>query len=214
VHVHTMSTVVDLFSQQLLISSILLESLMPPRFKNAAATRENMLAAGRRRFLGESYENVGLRDIAADAGVDVALVGRYFGSKEELFREVLRSTSDEWLDHGIGAAELPAWLAALATREHGSGTEDVERLLIILRSASSPKAAEIVRDSFHADVLEPVARLLSGRDPEMRASVALSLLMGTKILRTIMDVEPLCRCDVGDVRARLTTLLTVALAEG
>jgi AcrR family transcriptional regulator len=187
---------------------------MPPRIKNAAATRENMLAAGRRRFLSESYENVGLRDIAADAGVDVALVGRYFGSKEELFREVLRSTPGEWLDPAVSADELPAWLAALATREHGSGADDVERLLIILRSASSPKAAEIVRDSFCADVLEPVARLLSGPEPEMRASVALSLLMGTKILRTIMDVEPLCRCDGTEVRARLTKLLAEALAEG
>lgn len=62
------------------------------RRKDALTTRAEMLAAARRRFLMESYENVGLRDIARDVGVDVALVSRYFGSKEELFREVLHGS--------------------------------------------------------------------------------------------------------------------------
>jgi AcrR family transcriptional regulator len=185
---------------------------MPPRIRNAAATRAAMLAAARRRFLAESYENVGLRDIAGDAGVDVALVGRYFGSKEALFREVLRSVRGEWLDASVAPADLPAWLAALATQEHRPGDrEDVERLLVILRSASSPNAAPIVRDSFRENVLEPVARLLSGPDPETRASMALSILMGTAVLRTVMGVEPLCGCDPETVRARLTRLLAAAL---
>ena len=52
------------------------------RTRNAAATRDSILTAARGRFLADSYEAVGLRDIAGDAGVDVALVGRYFGGKE------------------------------------------------------------------------------------------------------------------------------------
>lgn len=186
---------------------------MSTRVKNAAATRENILAAARCRFLQESYENVGLRNIAADAGVDVALTGRYFGSKEELFKEVLRGTRGPWLDPAVTAADLPGWLAGLATQKHPPGErEDIERLLIILRSASSPAPAEVVRQTFRANVLDPVAALLSGPDAETRASVALSLLIGTTILRTIMGVEPLAECDVGAVRARLTALFAAALA--
>jgi AcrR family transcriptional regulator len=185
---------------------------MATRIKNAAATRETMLASARRRFLQESYENVGLRDIAADAGVDVALVSRYFGSKEDLFREVLRSR-DGWLETAIGPAELPAWLATLATREQScEDFENFERLLIILRSASSPKAAEIVRASFRDNVLDPLSNMLTGPDAELRASVALSLLMGTTILRTIMDVKAPRECDGEAVRAKLTRLLAAALA--
>ena len=60
------------------------------RQRNAAATREAILRAARCHFLTDSYESVGLRDIAGAACVDVALVGRYFGGKEELFRQVLR----------------------------------------------------------------------------------------------------------------------------
>jgi len=186
---------------------------MRTRVKNAAATRENILAAARRRFLQESYENVGLRNIAADVGVDVALTCRYFGSKEELFKEVLRGTRGPWLDPTVTAADLPEWLAALATQEHRRGErEDIERLLIILRSASSPTPAKVVRQTFRANVLDPVAALLGGPDAETRASVALSLLMGTTILHTIMGVEPLAECDAGAVRARLTILFAAALA--
>jgi AcrR family transcriptional regulator len=183
------------------------------RIKNAAATREMILASARARFLKESYENVGLRDIAADAGVDVALVGRYFGSKEGLFKEVLRGDSGPWLDSEVTAAALPAWLATLATKEHDPGErEDVERLLIILRSASSPTPATVVQQSFRENVLEPVAKLLDGPDPEVRASLALSLLIGTTVLRTIMGMEPLRQCDTAAVRTRLTALFADALA--
>ncbi|MEA3011130.1 MAG: hypothetical protein QOJ91_2822 [Sphingomonadales bacterium] len=187
---------------------------MTRRQKNAAATRDALLAAARRRFLEESYENVGLREIAGDAGVDVALVSRYFGSKEALFREVMRKAPSEALNPDISPDRLPGWLAEMATREDGSDGVNIERLLIILRSASSPKAARIVQDSFREDVLDPVAALIRGDEPEMRASLALSLLIGTTILRTIMRVDAICECDSTAVRARLERLLAVALSDG
>ncbi|HEX9955249.1 MAG TPA: TetR/AcrR family transcriptional regulator [Allosphingosinicella sp.] len=188
---------------------------MSPRVKNAAATREAMLASAGRRFLQESYENVGLRDIAGDAGVDVALVSRYFGSKEGLFREVLRGSKGDWLAAGVTRETLPAWLTCLAIRNHTleDDRQDLERLLLILRSASSPKAARIVHESFRENVLTPVADLVEGENPEMRASLALSLVIGSTILRTIMEVDAFSTCDAGPVRERLLTLFQAALAE-
>jgi AcrR family transcriptional regulator len=186
---------------------------MPPRAKCAASTREIMLASARRRFLEESYENVGLRDIAGDAGVDVALVGRYFGSKENLFHEVLRGTQRDWLDRAVGAEELPGFLAALVLRkEETEGREDLDRLLIILRSASSPKAAELVRIAFREDVIEPIARLLPGPDAELRVAVAFSILTGTTVMRTFMGVEPLLGCEEQMLQGKLARLLKDALA--
>ena len=57
--------------------------------RNAGDTRARILAAARVRFALDAYENVGTRDIAADAGVDAALVNRYFGGKEKLFDEAI-----------------------------------------------------------------------------------------------------------------------------
>jgi AcrR family transcriptional regulator len=186
---------------------------MIPRARCAASTRELMLASARRRFLEESYENVGLRDIAGDAGVHVALVGRYFGSKESLFHEVLRGMRCDWLDPGIGAGELPEFLAAMVLRkEEAEDREDLDRLLIILRSASSPQASELVRTAFREDVIEPVARLLSGPDAELRVAVAFSILTGTTVMRSFMGVEPLAGCDEHRLERKLVKLLRDALS--
>src|ERR1700757_1476077 len=55
------------------------------RPRNASQTRADILAAARRRFGAEGYERTTLRAVAADVGVDAALVIRYFGSKQDLF---------------------------------------------------------------------------------------------------------------------------------
>src|SRR5688572_69165 len=127
-----------------------------PRAKSAAATKQAMLEAAHGRFLRESYENVGLREIAGDVGVDVALVSRYFGSKEDLFREVLGMGSNkEIFPAEIANDAIPAYLAALFLAQDDDPDERVERFLILLRSASSPVASQIVREALRRDVLMP-----------------------------------------------------------
>ncbi|QPQ54845.1 TetR/AcrR family transcriptional regulator [Allosphingosinicella flava] len=186
-----------------------------PRARNAAATREIILAAAWRRFLNESYDNVGLRDVAGDAGVDVALVSRYFGGKEGLFRAVLSHGKEGKLDGLADAASLPARLAAMATEQApDEGCGNMEHLLIILRSASSPAAASIVRSAFSADVLEPLAALIGGERAEQRAAMAMAVMMGTAIIRSVMAVETVCEGACRhDVARRIERLLEVALEE-
>jgi AcrR family transcriptional regulator len=186
---------------------------MPPPTRNAAATREAILVAARQRFLRDSYEAVVLRDVASDVGVDVSLIGRYFGSKEQLFREVLRYGKERIEDLGLTAETLPAYLASLALPAGDDGDcGHIEKLQMILRSVSSAKAAQIVQKSFYEDVLRPIAALLPGDDAETRASVAMSLLTGTTFMRAIMGVGALNQCDCSYVRADMEGLFAAALA--
>lgn len=182
------------------------------RPKNAAATRDAILAAARARFLQDSYDGVGLRDIAGDAGVDVALVSRYFGGKEKLFAEVLGKKDPDWLPADTRAADLPALLTTLfMNHDEAEHREHAEHLLIILRSASSPKAAEIVRDALRGGVLEPLAAHLDGPNADARASLAMAVWMGATMLRTVMPMEPMCGgCDV--VGSRIAALYEAALS--
>ncbi len=184
---------------------------MPPA-RNAAATRDKLLAAARSRFLQESYDSVGLREVAREAGVDVALIGRYFGSKEELFRAVLRKEEHHWDELRAAAGSLPDYLADVFSSEPARDAEHIENLLIMLRSAASPQAAGIVSSAFHKDVLEPYAKVLDDPHAETRAAMALSVLMGTTIVRTIMKLEGAYGCEASAFRARLAELLKVALA--
>ena len=186
----------------------------PARARNAAATRHAILVAATARFLQDSYECVGLRDIARDAGIDVALVSRYFGSKEELFGEVLRGERDDKELLEGDTTDLPSRLADLMLDKGCANDRDnVERLLIILRSASSPKAAEIVRGALRHDMLEPFAELIGGRNAGVRSSFVMAIFMGTTILRTVMQVGPLCEEDRGVVRRKLEQLFQAALSE-
>jgi AcrR family transcriptional regulator len=191
--------------------------MIPPttaRSRNAAATRCTILEAARRRFALESYDNVGLREIAGDAGVDPALIGRYFGGKEQLFREVLRGDKQPIMQD-VEPRDFAEHLATLLMQKMddvcGNEADRTQQLLILLRSASSPKAAEIIRESMNEDVLRPVASALVGADAEVRAALCLAILMGTGILRSSLALGALSNPDPEVLRERLVRLFEAAL---
>ncbi|MEI9926938.1 MAG: TetR family transcriptional regulator [Sphingomonas sp.] len=189
----------------------------PPRLRNAAATRQAILASARRHFARDSYENVGLREIAGDAGIDPALIGRYFGSKEQLFAEAVRGEDRDMLQD-IPRERLADHLAALLTDESrqdcGAAAAKIDKLLILLRSASSPHASQIIREAMSEDMLRPIIRSVGGADAEARASLCLAVLMGVGILRSAMTLDSLCVIDKDLLRRRLTALFSTALADG
>src|SRR5262249_34671221 len=55
-----------------------------------SGTREAILAAARTRFGDYGYDGATIRGIAADAGVDAALVHHFFGTKERLFAAAMQ----------------------------------------------------------------------------------------------------------------------------
>ncbi len=185
-----------------------------PRVRNAAATRQAILAAARRHFARESYENVGLREIARDVGVDPALVSRYFGGKEELFRDVLQDESKGTLFDGVAASDLPAFMVSLIL-DVDDDSEDVaahiDRLMIVLRSATSPKASAMVYEAIDQIVLAPIVARLGTPDARLRAALALTVLMGSGIVRNIMSAKSLSDAEEAALRRHLTTLFDAAL---
>lgn len=183
----------------------------PPgvRARNAAATRAAILAAARVRFSHDSYDNVGVRDIASDAGVDAALVSRYFGSKEELFAEVLScgGKPSELLE--AGREGLAARAAGLLLEEPKDGK--LEDLMIMLESASSPRAGDLVRQSIRERFHGPVAQIIGGENAELRARLFGSVLMGLAIARSLNGDYEADLATRERLTARLTELLQHAL---
>lgn len=167
-----------------------MHDILAVKKRDSTATRSAILTAAYQRFLRESYDSIGLREIAGDAGVDVAMIGRYFGGKEGLFREVLADEERRYLfREPQSAAELPAFLAQLVVEDESEDRHHrMEMFIIMLRSASSPKAGGIIRKLVGSDVLEPLTKLIGGDRGEIRASMLLTILMGTGVLRTIMMV--------------------------
>jgi AcrR family transcriptional regulator len=64
----------------------------PGRRPGASGTREAILVAARARFAEVGYDRATIRAIAVQAGVDPALVIRFFGSKQHLFLDAIEMT--------------------------------------------------------------------------------------------------------------------------
>ncbi len=181
---------------------------MPRRRRDAGATRAAILEAATRRFAGEGYERAGVRSIAADAGVTAALINRYFGSKAGLFAEVV--------DHAFALGDLvDGDRATLATRlarfmvfgkEGGEGPSHTP-LLLLLRSATEPRAAEMLRESLDRRNLRALAETLGGPDAAARAAIMLAQLVGFAILERMIRTEGFAtvdrECLVGLIAASL-----------
>ena len=79
--------------------------------KGKTATRAAILEAAKKLFAAKGFGAATVRDICTEAGANIALVSRYFGSKSELYAEVCRSLFDglaaplSQLDAGIATAE-------------------------------------------------------------------------------------------------------------
>jgi AcrR family transcriptional regulator len=154
------------------------------RPRNAAATRAAILAAANARFMAESYDQVGMRDIARDVGVDPALISRYFGSKEDLFSNVIE-------DCGTGSDLMEGDRATFGQRVaheviYGPRKEFKLRwLLLMLRSIASPKAAEVIQKHSNARFIEPFTEWVGGEDAAIRARLAAGLIMGLTVSRDL-----------------------------
>jgi AcrR family transcriptional regulator len=70
--------------------------------------RERIMAGAKRAFMASGFRATSVPQIAAEAGVSVGLIYRYFPSKEELFLAVCQASTDAQLD------ELAAALSQIA----------------------------------------------------------------------------------------------------
>src|SRR3989449_9953158 len=65
------------------------------RRRDAAGTREALLAAGTELFAERGYEGVPVSAIAQNAGVNKAMINYHFGGKRKLYLAIVSATFSE-----------------------------------------------------------------------------------------------------------------------
>jgi AcrR family transcriptional regulator len=160
-----------------------------PKLSKSERTRAAILASARRLFAETGYEGASVRDIAADAAVDPALVIRYFGSKDALFAQAAEFT--------LGTPDLsrePGTMGEKFVRHFlriWEGADASGGLPILLRSAASnDHAAARVRDIFVGQVLPIVSALTGAEGAAQRAGLISSQMLGLAMCRYILKLPP------------------------
>jgi AcrR family transcriptional regulator len=160
-------------------------------------TREAILSAARTAFSARGYTAASLREIAASAGVDPALVVHYFGSKRGLFATAIGVPADvDALLAQIGAGPVNE-LGERLVRFYLNLTDAPDSPVVaLLRSAASDDiAAAMIREFITDEVIARLVDRLDEPDAAMRASLVGSQMVGMAVLRRVVGVEPLASAD-------------------
>ena len=169
------------------------------RRRDAAATRAALLDAAVTLFTDRGYDRTTVRDIAARAGVNQALLFRYFGSKDELFAAVLAEQSRHLLGTSSPEQLLDRVLRRMLDPETPADRSSL--LYALLRSSGHDSAAQVIRRELGEDYGRVLSSLSDTADAELRADLVLAWLFGIGLVRSVFGKEPLASAD-GDVVRR------------
>jgi len=166
-----------------------------PRTGNAD-TRQDILDAARSAFASDGYGQSTIRRIAADAGVDPALVHHYFGTKADLYaatiempinpsilESVLRDVPIEQMGERMASLFFSIW----------SDPDARAPLLATLSGAITGHGLGI--EAFQGFVADGLVRAIlphvGGKDRALNVDLAVGHLVGVAVLRYVVGVEPL-----------------------
>jgi AcrR family transcriptional regulator len=142
--------------------------------------------------------------------VNVALIARYFGNKEGLFRACLAGTADELersIPEDVTLERLPGFIAQQLT---GAKNDDYPtRILLLLRSSGDERADEIRMGILHS-FAERLA-VMSGGASLLDAQVLLAATLGLAILRSA-GLQPLTAADQEQLSGPLHRMINALLA--
>jgi AcrR family transcriptional regulator len=159
-------------------------------------TRAAILDAAQKLFAQHGHDRTTVRDIAAKASIDPALVIRYFGSKDELF---VRAAAFDLSMPDLSKVKRSQIGDTLIRRFLELG-EGFTGMTVLLRSAASNDyAASRVRELFAAQVLPAFARVGSRADAAERAGLVASQLLGLALCRYILKIPPVAEMSAQEI---------------
>ncbi|NUR89775.1 MAG: TetR family transcriptional regulator [Nonomuraea sp.] len=177
------------------------------RPRGREATRQRLLEAARALFSEHGYELVTVRQIAAAADANIALVGRYFGSKAGLFGAVLEGEPTIARIFDGDPSHLPRRLAEYAAARMNADPES-PILRSLERSAGDPEIQALVRERLNSAVIGPLSEQLTASDAHARARMATAVFLGIGSMRRVLGPEPATAADVDRLAAMFEICLT------
>ncbi|RZT85075.1 TetR family transcriptional regulator [Pseudonocardia sediminis] len=200
--------------------------------RGAEETRRALLTAAEELFTSAGYDRTSVRAIADRAGVNQALLFRYFGNKEALFAQVVAAQGLDVLHGGPPEELLERTLRSILLRAEGGG-ESGGLFDSALRSAASSEAVNAVRDELGTAYTKAFAALADGgrapgsgtegtvatggtgpADAALRAELLLGWMLGINLLRNVFRSEAVASADPDVVVGHVSRAAAALLHDG
>ena len=191
----------------------------PGRRAGQLDTRTQILDAARAQFIDVGYRAATVRAIAADAGVDPALINYFFGSKQHLFGEALalRANPAE-----IIAAEIEGPLSELPQRlltvllETWDQLENQPTLLAIAQAGAGPDSSALTRGFVEEALAAPIIERLQREgvpvdDARLCTALLVTQLVGVIYARYVLAADPVAAIPRQSFIERFTPALTAVV---
>lgn len=178
-------------------------------------TRAEILGAAKSAFAEYGYEGATLRRIAAAAGVDVALVSHYFGSKESLFVAVhdlpIMPSGFARIFDSACEEEIGERIARFAL---GTLAADDSRAVSLMRAASThAQAAAMLREFIDQALADPISAMIDAPDARERVALVAAQILGVLFARHIVGVQELTAASTDDLVAAVGPTIQRHLTE-
>lgn len=170
-----------------------------PRRRDAARTRLKLLAAASELFGQGGFGGTTVREIGERAGVDPALIARYFGSKTALYIATLEHDGANSPEGDGDHAMLDRFIR----RSVRLGPNSIVHAAIT--AAGDDEVREAARRVLDARVIarfERVAEAAGVDDVRLRAELATAVLAGIALCRASGTFSELAAADHDEVVAR------------
>lgn len=180
-----------------------------PRPRNADASRRALFRAASEMFSERGFNQTTIREIGDRAGVDPALIARYYGNKLNLY---LASLAEDGQGSGIlvDSPDVETYVNRMLDRLERQGPGALMQVLVRTDTAAEVRAA--ARPHIDKRLVDPLARLLAERniaDAQLKAETAVAALTGIFVARAAGHLDVLARAP----RSELARVLT-AVVEG
>jgi AcrR family transcriptional regulator len=176
------------------------------RARDAERTASDILRAAQQVFSSRSYSEAGVREITALAGVNPALVNRYFGGKEKLFEAALADVLQVRVLVEGDRADFGVRLASLFIDGREDGPR-VNPLPMLVMATSDSRSRDVALRLLNERIMEPLIAWFDSDDAEDRAAQLVAVATGFFTFRVLLPLQPLAEDVSPGMRAWLERTL-------
>ena len=155
--------------------------------RDAERTKRALLLAAQKLFSIRGYAEVGVRDIAAEVGINPALVAYYFGSKKGLFAAALDELMRPEYFTSLHRARFGV---ELVDRISKASSERAEALPMLVYAVSNAEARKIALTLLEEKIAVPLRQSLGDDSAaEERVARIMAVAMGFSIFQHLLPLR-------------------------